>query len=336
MFLKSFLSRYLPQVAVMMLLPAIISCNGQTRKSAESDTISMSPAPEFIADSAMAFINKQCSFGPRVPGSVSHQQCGDWISATFKRLNCEVIELTTTVKGYDGSDIPCRNIQARFNPDATDRILITAHWDSRAWADNDLNKAAHHTPVMAANDGASGVAVMLEMARVISQTGLSYGIDFVCFDVEDQGTPSWVEDAGDEDFWCLGSKYWAQQAYNIGYHARYGINLDMVGGRGGRFAIEGFSRRYGGTLVDMLWHIAHQIGYGEYFPLREAGYVTDDHLPINTIAHIPAIDIIPNTDNERSSFGPTWHTSEDTPENIDPEVMKAVGQSVLQLIYNDN
>ena len=289
----------------------------------------------------MAYVVAQCDFGPRVPGIAAHDACGNWIVRKFQSFGAEVSELCTTLKGYDGQTLPCRNIQARLNPEAADRILITAHWDSRAWADNDRDASNHHTHVLAANDGASGVAVMLEMARLISATGLSYGIDFVCFDLEDQGTPQWADESseeGDEDtgFWCLGSKYWAEQALAVGYRARYAINLDMVGGRDSRFLMEGYSKHYGQTLVNMIWHLAHQLGFGTYFPLRSSGYVTDDHLPINRIAGIPAIDIIPNVDDPRSSFGPTWHTVNDTPANIDPEIMRAVGQTLIQLIYNDN
>jgi len=315
----------------------LVSCGSRTTKLTEADTIAIKPAPAFMADSAMAYVEAQCAFGPRVPGTSAHKVCGDWIIAKFKEMGAEVSELQTTLTGYDGQPLPCRNIQARLFPEAADRVLLTAHWDSRAWADNDPDPQNHKTPVLAANDGASGVAVMMEIARAIHETGLNYGIDFVCFDVEDQGVPQWEESSDeDDDFWCLGSKYWAEQAYAVGYRARYAINLDMVGGRGGRFAMEGFSQRYGQTLVDMVWHLAHQLGFSDYFPLREAGFVTDDHLPINQIAHIPAIDIIPHVDGGPSSFGPTWHTLNDTPENIDPEVMRAVGQTLLQLIYNDN
>lgn len=314
------------------------SCTGKTNKADTSDTIALTPAPVFIADSAMAYTIAQCNFGARVPGSAAHQACGDWIVKKFTEFGCEVSELRTTLTGYDGQPLPCRNIQARLNPDAADRILISAHWDSRAWADNDSDEQNHHTPVIAANDGASGVAVMLEMARIIQETGLNYGIDFVCFDVEDQGTPQWAEESGDDEdnFWCLGSKYWAEQAFTIGYRARYGINLDMVGGRGARFAMEGFSRQYAQNLVSIIWQLASQLGFGEQFPLEKSGYVTDDHLPINHIAKIPCIDIIPHNDSGTSSFGPTWHTVNDTPEHIDSHVLRAVGQTLIQLIYNDN
>lgn len=315
------------------------SCTGSQKKGeGAADTIALAPAPAFVADSAMAYIEAQCAFGPRVPGNAAHAACGDWIVQRFQALGAEVSELRTTLDAYNGKPIPCRNIQARMNPESADRILLTAHWDSRAWADNDPDNANHHTPVLAANDGASGVAVMLEIARLIRETGLSYGIDFICFDAEDQGTPEWAEEEGDDagGYWCLGSRYWAQQASVVGYRARYGVNLDMVGGRGACFCMEGFSRQFAGNLVHLVWQIARQLGFGDYFLWQDGGYVTDDHLSINRIARIPCIDIVPSVEGAASSFGPTWHTTNDTPEHIDPAVLRAVGQTILQLIYNDN
>ena len=316
------------------------SCKCRTGSSgAGADTIALAAAPTFCADSAMSYVQAQCDFGPRVPGSEAHRACGDWIAQQFRNLGADIVEQRTTLVGYDGQNMPCRNIGASFGIDFADRILFTAHWDSRAWADNDPDSDNHHTPVLAANDGASGVAVMLEMARQLQSSPVGFGIDFVCFDCEDQGRPQWADEVeGDDevDFWCLGSRYWSEQALTTGYTARYAVNLDMVGGRGARFLMEGFSRHYAQPLVNMVWHLAVQLGYGEFFVLRDAGYVTDDHLPLNRIAHIPAIDIIPNSDDAASSFGPTWHTVSDTPENIDPAALTAVGQTLLQLIYNDN
>ena len=320
------------------------SCTGRTKKpSGRPDTIAIAPAPDFAADSAMSYIQAQCDFGPRVPGSAAHEACGDWIAAKFRQLGATVAEQRTELRGYDGQLMPCRNITASMFPDHPDRILITAHWDSRAWADNDPDEANHRTPVMAANDGASGVAVMMEIARALASQELVCGVDFVCFDLEDQGTPQWAEDQVNDDelvdegdYWCLGSRYWAETAFATGYTARYGINLDMVGGRGARFEMESYSLYYATPLVNMVWHLAEQLGYGEFFPQRKSGYVTDDHVPVNQLAHIPAIDIIPHQTDGRSSFGPTWHTVNDTPEAIDPAVLKAVGQTLLQLLYNDN
>ncbi len=315
----------------------MVSCGHKTRKANAHDTIPMQPCPEFVAANAMRCIKAQCDMGPRVPGTKAWQQCGDSIVAWFSALGLEVEEQKTNVTLYDGTSVPCRNIIAHLNPSNRDRILLCAHWDSRPWADNDADEGNHHTPVPAANDGASGVAVMLELARILSQAdSITTGIDFVCFDVEDAGTPQWAEDGPDGNTWCLGSTYWSEQAQANGYQARFGILFDMVGGRGSTFSREGYSMQYAQPVADMLWHIAEQIGYGHYFPLSDAGnFVTDDHVSVNQIARIPCIDIVPFHADGPSSFGPTWHTINDTPENIDPNVLEAVGQCVLQLIYND-
>ena len=315
-------------------------CNGCSRGYDGPDTIALQPCPQFSADSAMQYIVQQCNYGPRVPGSQAWHDCGDWIAQQFTMLGCEVEEQTTNVTAWDGTVLPCRNIIAHMNPDNMDRILLCAHWDCRPWADNDPNPNNQHTPIVAANDAASGVAVMLELARTIQQEGtLRTGIDFVCFDVEDYGTPQWAEnDTTDTSkTWCLGSQYWAEQAAANGYKARFGILFDMVGGRGTSFSKEMVSMQYASPVVEMLWHIANQIGYEEQFPLRNGGYLIDDHVPVNQMARVPCIDIVSYSSNEmESTFGPTWHTVSDTPDNIDPKVLEAVGQSVLQLLYNDN
>lgn len=317
---------------------ALVSCGHKTQQGNRPDTIPMQPCPKFVAENAMRSIVGQCELGPRVPGTPAWEACGDSIVAWFSALGLSIEEQRTTVTIYDGSTLPCRNITASLNPDNRDRILLCAHWDSRPWADNDPDEANHKTPVLAANDGASGVAVMLELARILSNAdSIRTGIDFVCFDTEDCGTPQWYEGEQDEEenTWCLGSRIWAQQAEANGYKARFGILFDMVGGRGSTFSQEGFSLRYAKPVTSMLWHIAQQIGYGHFFPLREGNYITDDHVNVNHIAHVPCIDIVPYHTDGPSSFGPTWHTLNDTPDNIDTNVLEAVGQSVLQLIYND-
>jgi len=316
---------------------ALSACGSQKKATATADTIALSPCPEFVADSAMQSINEQCAFGPRVTGTEAHRQCGDYIVEKFQQYGCTVTEQKAELTAYDGTKLPGRNIIASVNPDNQDRIMICAHWDCRPWADHDPDEKNHHTPILAANDAASGVAVMMELARNIQKQNLNYGIDFICFDAEDWGVPEWAE----EDYpdgantWCLGSQHWAQQARENGYKARYGILLDMVGGRGSQFAQEYYSKYYANTVVQMLWHLAIQIGYSSFFSLNEGGGVTDDHVPVNEIAQIPCLDIIPHFTQGPSSFGPTWHTVQDTPENIDPAVLKAVGQSIMQLLYND-
>ena len=329
--------------AIFLLLTIVASwplasCGGQTKgKASTADTIALTSCPSFSADSALLYINEQCSFGPRVTGSEAARLCGDYIAGRFRQFGAEVEEQTATVTIWDGTQLPARNIIAHINPSNPDRILLCAHWDSRPWADNDDNEANWHTPVLAANDGASGVAVMLEICRLLCLQPVDVGIDLICFDAEDLGTPQWEEDRlGSSDTWSLGSRFWAEKAKADGYRARFGILLDMVGGRGATFSREGISMQLAAPIVNRVWQLAGQLGYRQFFPLQDGGHITDDHLNVNLIAGIPCIDIIPYYSEGPSSFGPTWHTMQDTPENIDTNVLKAVGQTVTQIIYNEN
>lgn len=334
-------NRYVSLFVFQFLLIAactLASCGGKTKSTRKTaDTIALASCPRFCADSAMMYIEQQCAFGPRVTGSKESEQCAEYIVKCFERFGATVEVQPNTVKIYDGTVLQARNIIASINPDSHDRILFCAHWDSRLWADNDPDEKNHHTPVLAANDGASGVAVMMELCRLLQQQPVETGIDFICFDAEDLGTPQWAEDPEDgRDTWCLGSYNWAKRASESGYKARFGILLDMVGGRGSTFALERVSTYYASPVVEMVWALAAQIGYGHYFPHKEGGALTDDHVNVNTIARIPCLDIVPYFTDGPSVFGPTWHTVNDTPENIDPNVLEAVGQTLTQLIYNDN
>ena len=325
---------FLCLLAVTTLLLA--ACNGQTKSGfSKADTIALATCPRFNADNAMRFIKEQCEFGPRVTGSEASRLCGDYLIERFKSFGAEVEEQPGIVTTWEGKQLSARNIIAHVNPANTDRILLCSHWDSRPWADNDPDKANWHTPVLAANDGASGVAVMLEICRLLQEKPVQVGIDLICFDAEDLGTPLWEEDRiGSSDTWCLGSKFWAERAMMDGYKARYGVLLDMVGGFGATFSREGTSRQLAQPIVNIVWQLAGQLGYRQFFPLDDSGYITDDHINVND-AGIPCIDIIPNYDDGPSSFGPTWHTIKDTPDNIDPNVLEAVGQTLTQLIYNE-
>lgn len=252
-------------------------------------------------------------------------------------MGCDVAEQVARVTAWDGASLPCRNIIASANPQAGNRILLCAHWDTRPWADNDPDQANHRTPILGANDGASGVAVMMEIARLVQQQPLQgVGVDFVCFDAEDMGTPQWAESGNETSgTWCLGSKVWAEQAALNGYRPRYGILLDMVGGRGSSFSKELVSMHFASHVVNKVWTLASDLGYGQFFASREGGMLVDDHVNVNTLAGIPCIDIVPHFEDGPSSFGPTWHTVSDNPDNIDPNVLEAVGQTVLQLLYNE-
>ena len=323
----------------------ILSCGGSKVNTQASTSDVQTSAPvdvSFDADSAFAFCQAQCDFGPRTMNSEAHEQCGQWIAKKFQDYGLQVTEQRTTVHGFNGTPLLANNIIASYKPELTDRILICAHWDSRPWADNDPDESKHHEPVMAANDGASGVAVMLELARLLSLSADSIdgdtsqlaspashlGVDFICFDAEDWGTHN------DSESWCLGSQYWARNPHKSGYKAKFGILLDMVGGQQARFYREYYSTKYANSVVDRVWSAAFKAGYSSYFLQEDTGAITDDHLSVNEIAKIPCIDIIPYYPQcYESSFGPTWHTVSDDMQHIDKNTLKAVGQTLVQVIW---
>ncbi len=297
--------------------------------------------PVFNTDSAYAFTKAQCDFGPRNMNSRGHDLCGEWIVNKFREYGCKVTTQRVNLTGYDGTTLRSCNIMASINPEATTRILLCAHWDSRPWADNDPDQSNWKKPIIAANDAASGVAVMLELARIINNGKAEkalrpqLGVDFVCFDAEDWGTPQWADVPDDADSWALGAQYWSKNLPQ-GYEARYGILLDMVGGVGAQFFQEGISLQYAPEIVKKVWRSAREVGFGSYFPKRMGGMVTDDHVPVNRYAKIPTIDIIPfYPDCKQSGFGPTWHTLADNMENIDRNTLRAVGQTLVQVIYKE-
>lgn len=292
---------------------------------------------KFSADSAFAHVEAQCAFGPRVPNSTAIEQCGDYIETKFKSYGLTVENQRTTLTAWDGTTLKCRNIIARFRPEATSRVIICSHYDSRPWADNDPDEANRHKPVMAANDGASGVAVMLEMARLMKDVDPKVGVDFICFDAEDYGVPDWADEAAQaksSDSWCMGSTYWAKNLKEKGY-ARYGVLLDMVGGRGTTFSYEGFSMQRAKDVVNRTWNAAARANAGHLFKRANGSYITDDHVPMYQYGLVPTIDIIAFNDGSDGPFPATWHTVNDTPENIDPAVLRGVGQTLLQLLSEE-
>lgn len=291
--------------------------------------------PDFNADSAYIYLQEQCDFGPRTMNSVAHDKCEKWIIQKFEQYGCKVTTQKATLNGYDGTPLRSTNIMASYNPEATTRIMFCAHWDCRPWADNDPDSTNWHKPIIAANDAASGVGVMIELARIIKGSGLELGVDFICFDAEDYGTPQWFEGEDPGDTWALGAQYFANNLPE-GYAPRYGILLDMVGGVGAKFYREGMSMQYAPAIVKKVWNAARQVGYGSYFPKADGGMITDDHIPVNQTANIPCIDVIPYyPDCAQSSFGPTWHTIADNMDNIDKNTLKAVGQTMVQVLFTE-
>ncbi|MBR3647384.1 MAG: M28 family peptidase [Paludibacteraceae bacterium] len=320
-------------LAIATLL--LTGCVNTKKSTNETDITTLDPVgPIFMADSAYLFCQQQCDFGPRVMNSDAHERCGEWIADKFRQYGAKVTLQRADLRGYDGTILKSTNIIAAYRSDLSERILLCAHWDSRPWADNDPDESNHRKPVMAANDGASGVAVMLELARLLSIDTLSVGIDFVCFDAEDWGTPQWADTGGnDSDTWALGAQFWASENTT---KYRYGILLDMVGGQGAKFYQEGVSLYYAPAVVKRVWAAAEIIGYGSMFPKEEGSMITDDHVPVNQKANIPCIDIIPYyADCKASSFGPTWHTVNDDMQHIDKNTLQAVGQTMIQLLYSE-
>lgn len=318
----------LPSLALSLVL---FSCKNAPQATEAAPTTIATPV-KFNGDSAFVTLQAQCAFGERTPGSTAHTKCGDYIVEKFKALGLDVIEQKSEAKMWDGKTFGLRNIIAQYNPTATERIVIAAHWDSRPWADADKDTANHRLPVMAADDGASGVSVMLEVARLLKDLQPKVGVDFICFDLEDYGVPYWGTAPADGSDWCIGSRYWANNPHKPNYTARYGILLDMVGGKDARFHFEGHSLRYASAEMARIWDAAKTAGAGAYFIPEEGTYVTDDHVPMNEIAGIPTVDIIPYT---KSGFSPIWHTRQDTPDKISKETLQAVGQTLLQVLSEE-
>lgn len=312
----------------------LLSCNlsgKQTTNKADTTEQTTSEASivsaPFDVDSAYHYIQTQVDFGVRTPGSTGHQACGDWLVSKFKGWGYNVIEQSFPGKDYYGKDIKGRNIIASLNLDAPKRMLLMAHWDTRAVADEDQDSDRRKQAIQGADDGGSGVGVLLELARSWSIKAPQVGIDIILFDLEDGGHN------GDNNSWCLGSQYWASNPHVKDYRAEGGILLDMVGGKNARFHWESYSRSHAAPLLMELWDLAKQLGHINYFPQSEGGGVTDDHIPVIDKLDIPCVDIINfSFDNGRQGFGSHWHTHNDNMSIIDKASLQAVGQTVATYI----
>lgn len=314
----------------MFAAASITGCAGSQGKQSGNSTTAPETAPTavFNADSAYAYVQRQCDFGPRVPNSEAHRKCGDWIAAELRSRGANVTEQRMKLKAFDGTTLDARNIIAEFYPEKERRVLLLAHWDCRPWADNDPNPDNHRKPVDGANDGASGTGVLLEMARLLQSHEPSIGVDILLVDAED-----WGETEGDESSWALGTQYWLQYPHRKSYAMpEYGILLDMVGNADASFKKEYFSLRFASSIVEKIWKTAEQLGYSSKFPDTEGGAITDDHLFVNA-AGIPCVDIIDQRTDTQTGFFPQWHTTDDKMTHIDRSTLKAVGQTVATLLF---
>lgn len=313
-------------ILTMLLGACTQARSGSSASQEESLGDAVAEAPAFDADSAYAYVKRMVDFGPRVPNTEAHRATGDWLTEKLREFGWEVTEQRADLKAFDGTVLRSRNIFAQLNPDKGDRTLLLAHWDSRPWADEDPDPQKRHMPVDGANDGASGVAVLLEIARQLGLQGSDAAVDILFADAEDWG------EENNEESWAMGTRYFVQNPPLKGYRPRQAIVLDMVGSPDARFGYEYFSRESNPGLQQRVANVARRLGHGQYFHTGFGGAVTDDHIQLIE-AGIPAIDIIDyRTGSGYQGFDPVWHTTSDNLSNISPRTLRAVGETILSVV----
>ena len=310
-------------------------CGGEKNKKTEPEQpVRIVKVPEFNGDSAYAIVKHQIDFGPRIPNTPPHNQAGDYLIAELKRLKAVVTVQEFDATTYDGHHVRLRNIIGTFNPEKQKRILLAAHWDTRPFADKDESKK--DPTFEGANDGASGVGILLEIARHVSAEPPSAGIDIILFDGEDWGqkdNESRTKPPGDLDsWWCLGSQYWSKHKHKPNYSAYYAILLDMVGAKDSHFFREGTSLEYAPKILDKVWNTAERLGFSNVFVKQNAGAIEDDHVYVNKDARIPMIDIV-HYDPRVGYFGDYHHTRKDNLGLISKETLDIVGTVLMNVIY---
>jgi hypothetical protein len=312
---------------VVLTLLFLGACSSSDKKSETEKPAPLIEVPSFNADSAYALVQAQVDFGPRVPNTSPHVATGDWIIRKLEQYGAKISVQEFESTTYDGVNLSLRNIIGTYNPGATKRILLAAHWDTRPWASKDrADKTARFD---GANDGASGVGVLLEIARVLGRGKQpEVGVDLIFFDGEDWGQ----ENGGNSNTWCLGSQYWASNKHQQGYSAYYGVLLDMVGAKNAQFRYEGYSYQMAKKILDKVWRQGVGLGYSQYFVPQKSAAIMDDHYYVNTVAKIPMIDIL-HYDPARGYFGDFHHTKDDNMALIDKNTLKAVGQTVLYVVF---
>ena len=318
--------------AIVLSFLSACSFASHSEKTKQDDTI-VRIVPTFNPDSAYQYVKAQCDFGPRVPGTEAHTACLQYFVEQFSRFGADtVIVQEGESMIYDGTKMPIRNVVASYGLGKPNRVMICAHWDSRPFAGNDINPNNRRKAIIGANDGASGVGVMMELARQLGQKNAAIGVDLILFDLEDWGAPDWEQSKLSDGGWALGSKYWASRPHIPGYQAQFAILLDMVGAQGAQFYREYFSDQYASWVVDRVWNKAADLGLGHVFVNQRGGGVTDDHINVNR-AGIPCIDIIQFQTDTEAGFGDYWHTHNDDMRNIDPLTLDAVGRVLMEIIY---
>ncbi len=314
-----------------MLFPLLTACAAKPAGTVTENR------PAFSGDTAYLFVKHQVSLGSRVPGTKAHQLCMLFLVNSLKNCGAEVEIQQGTKLNYAGEEQTIYNIIGRFGDiHQKNRLLLCAHYDSRPWCDEEENYEDRFTALPGANDGASGVGVLLEVARQLSRRDSlpQRAVDIVFFDCEDMGTPSFYTGAEREDTWCLGAQLFAERMVGFGLHKdyQYGVLLDMVGAPDAVFPKEYFSLQYAGNYVEKVWRTADKLGYGRYFKQEHSYPITDDHYYLNAMAGIPCIDIIHYDMRQDTGFPYWWHTRQDDMQHIDPATLQAVGEVILSLV----
>lgn len=294
------------------------------------------PVPVFNPDSAYSYVAKQVGFGPRIPNTPAHLLAAEYFVKTLKRFGAAITIQEFQAENYQGKKLYLKNIIASFNPEKKKRILLAAHWDTRPFSDKDDEKP--DAEFQGANDGASGVAILLELARAISgNKEPEVGVDIILFDGEDWGEKEGEQDThplpnGLQEWWCLGSQHWSKTKHKNDYSAYYGILLDMVGAKNAQFHREGYSMEFAPTIVDKVWDHAQRLGYSHVFIRKTQAGVTDDHLFVNKLARIPMINIV-HFEPGVGYFGDFHHSQKDNLQLISKDMLGIVGTTVLNTIY---
>jgi Zn-dependent M28 family amino/carboxypeptidase len=318
---------------VAILLVTCGKDTGTPKTNIPDKKLILKEVPLFNVDTAFSFIESQLAFGPRVPNTSAHTACGEFLQQKLKEYGATVNVQSFEKESYTGEILRGNNIIASFNKEAKKRILLAAHWDTRPVADQEADYKTNGEPVLGANDGASGVAVLLEVARLLNtaDTALNIGVDIIFFDLEDYGSPETGEG------YCLGSQYWSNNKHEKNYQAYFGILLDMVAGQKSQFVYEEISLKYAKSVLKKVWAIADLMGYGDLFVKKRVPHeIIDDHYFINVQGKIPTIDIIGYNPVNDNYFPETWHTQQDNLQNIDKSILKKVGQVLIQTLYQES
>lgn len=296
----------------------LVACGGD--KKGNGDVALSNPGITFDGDAALGYAREQLAFGPRVPGTEGHRNAGDWITRMMRTRADTVIEQRWTHKTAKGDTLPMRNILARFKPNATERVLYVTHWDTRPKSDGSgVPNDKRNTPIPGANDGASGVGLLVALGDVLKKVPPSVGVDLLFVDGEDYG-----EFGPPEVDVLIGSKYFAEHLPSPDYHPLFGVLWDMIGDRDLKVEKEAYSLRDAPEVVARVWEKANSLGYGDVFSPVEGLAITDDHVPLLN-AKLRVIDVI---DLEY----PWHHTPDDTIDKISAKSLKVMGDVAWGLV----